>query len=230
MWISDEEASIRIGSHRNLLNRIKRDSAHDDVTIEPEFPTVDEDLIDPEVRSHVQRRTPRKTGPILSKRDAADATIVASLIGNKHAATVFSKTEEHISHISNKQSQDHRQPEPFTSANIALAVAIEEQRTKVRDLAFERLGTVMACLDETKIKKVEKARELAHIATQLATVADKMLPKDMQAEQNVHFHMFRPEVKKASEYEQVEVGEERVVSTVHLIEGEVSDEQKERAS
>jgi hypothetical protein len=215
MWISEEEANIRLSSNRNLLNRVQRDSDYEDVSLEPKVPTVDEILIDPEQRAHTRKRSPNMT-----KNEAADAAIIGKAAGAKLAAQLYQKNPEHIHAINNRLNQGHNATPP----NPELASLIEDQRTKIRDAAFERLETVFECLNEQKIRKVEKARELSAIGLQIASIAEKMLPSDMKTEQNVHFHMFRPEVKKESEYEQVEVGEERAPS--RAIEAEVVDSEK----
>jgi hypothetical protein len=89
-------------------------------------------------------------------------------------------------------------------------------------MAFQRLETVLDCLDEQKIRKVDKARDLGSLGVQISTIAEKMLPKEMQSDNNVHFHMYRPEVKAESEYEKVEVGEER--EPPKMIEGQVTED------
>jgi hypothetical protein len=216
MWISEEEANIRLHGNRNLLNRVQRDSDYEDTTLEPVVPSVDEILIDPAQRAHTRKRSPN-----LNKSEAADAAVIGQAVSNRYAAQMYQKTPAHVQMIHSNKSQGHDGSPP----NPELASLIEDQRTKIRDVAFARLGTIMECLDENKIKKVDKARELSAIGLQIATIAEKMLPKDMQAEQNVHFHMFRPEVKKESEYESVEVGEERNASP-RLVEGQVLDSSK----
>ena len=215
MWISEEDANIRLTSNRNLLNRVQRDSDYDGVSIKPKVPTVDEAMIDPEQLAHTRRRSPN-----LTKNEAADAAIIGRAIGNKAAAQMYQKSPNHVGMIHSNRSQGH----DGRPADEELSSLIENQRTKIRDAAFARLETVFDCLNETKIKKVEKARELSAIGLQIASIAEKMLPTDMKAEQNVHFHMFRPEVKNADQYETVEVGEERAPS--RAIEAEVVDSEK----
>jgi hypothetical protein len=218
MWISEEDGDIRLNSNRNLLNRVQRESDYDEVSLEPQIPAAPEDCIDPAMQSQVEaavRRPRRATGPILTRQEAADAVIVGKLAGKDLAAQLFQKQPDHIRLMTDKETQSHNGTEQ------TLTRLIEGQRTKIRDLAFDRLNTIMECLDETKIKSVTKARELSHIGVQVATIAEKMLPKEMQADQNVHFHMFRPPVKEESEYERVEVGEERPETKV--IEGVVDE-------
>jgi hypothetical protein len=211
MWISEEEAQIRIGSHSNILNRIDRDSkpSGDDhpSPIEPVAPEPPS-MLDPEVVRHVQNALRKAVSkPRLTPKEAADAVIVGQLTGRANAAGLFNVNEDHIRLMTHNGAQDHNAKVPQPN----LIALIEGQRTKIRDLAFKRLNTVLECLDDQKIKKIEKARELAQVGSQLAIISEKMLPKEMSAEQTVHFHMYRPEVKKESDYEAVEVGEERVV-------------------
>lgn len=209
MWISEEEASIRIGSHSNILNRIDRDSSPaGDSTPAPINPFAPDSPLpaDPQVVHHVEKSRRRtRTQPNLTPREAADAILVGQLTDRKNAATLYGVNDDHIRLMTDNRAQGHdRKNQP------SLVEIIESQRTKIRDLAFKRLNTVLECLDDKKIQKIEKARELAQVGAQLAVISEKMLPKEMSAEQTVHFHMFRPEVKKESDYEAVSVGEERV--------------------
>lgn len=219
MWISEEEASIRIGSHRNILNRIDRDSRPSGDTtpapIEPFAP--DNPLpLDPEVIHHVEQSKRRtRTQPNLTQREAADAVLIGQLTDRKNAATLYGVNDDHIRLMTDRRSQSHDKKD-----TPGLVEIIESQRTKIRDLAFKRLGTVLECLDEKKIRGIEKARELATVGAQLAVISEKMLPREMARDENVHFHMFRPEVKKESDYEMVEVGEAR--ESLKLLEGEVA--------
>jgi hypothetical protein len=210
MWISEEEASIRIGSHSNILNRIDRDSKPTgDPSPSPIEPVAPEppSMLDPEVIKHVENALRKATyKPRLTPKEAADAVIVGQLTGRANSAKLFDVNEDHIRLMTDHGSQNHGTLAP----NVNLIQQIESQRTKIRDLAFKRLNTVLECLDDQKIKKIEKARELAQVGSQLAIISEKMLPKEMSAEQTVHFHMYRPEVKKESDYEAVSVGEERV--------------------
>jgi len=222
MWISEEEASIRLGSHHNILNRIDRDSSpHGDdkpSPIEPLTPDAPS-MLDPEVVRHVERAL-RKAAykPKLTPKEAADAVIVGQLTGRANSARLFDVNEDHIRLMSDHGKQGHVN---LDQPNNNLISIIEGQRTKIRDLAFKRLNTVLECLDDTKIKKIEKARELAQVGSQLAVISEKMLPKEMSSEQTVHFHMYRPEVKKESDYEAVSVGEERVPQK--YLEGDVAE-------
>jgi hypothetical protein len=221
MWISEEDGDIRLGSHRNLLNRVQRDSDYDDVSLNPVVPLAPEDCIDPAVLSKVQeavRKPRRTTGPILTHSEAADAVIVGKLAGKDLAARLFQKQPEHIQSMSHRENQSHQVGDYAPT----ISQLIEEQRTKIRDMAFQRLETVLDCLDEQKIRKVDKARDLGSLGVQISTIAEKMLPKEMQSDNNVHFHMYRPEVKAESEYEKVEVGEER--EPPKMIEGQVTED------
>lgn len=164
------------------------------------------DDIDPEflksVRAAIKVGTRR---PNLNHREAADAAIIGELTTHRHAGELYDRSAGHIGHISNHGNQNPWDKSP----NENLAQLIEAERTKIRDAAYDRLNYVLSCLSNEKLNAVEKARELAAIASQLAGVADKMLPREMQSDDNVHFHIFRPEPKKQSDYEIVEVGEER---------------------
>lgn len=210
MWISEDEATIRLGSHHNILNRIDRDSLpQGDDKPSPIEPVVPEppSMLDPEVVRHVERALKASLPkPKLTPREAADAVIVGQLTSRSNAANLFNVNDDHIRLMTHNGAQDHNAKVPQPS----LIQHIESQRTKIRDLAFKRLNTVLECLDDKKIQKIEKARELAQVGSQLAIISEKMLPKEMSAEQTVHFHMYRPEVKKESDYEAVSVGEERV--------------------
>jgi len=143
----------------------------------------------------------------LSHKEAADAVVVGQLINFDHSASIFDRTKRHLEQTGTHGNQHHA-PGMITP-NADVAIMIEAERTKLRTKAYDRLNHTLDCLSNEKINKVEKARELTSIAVQLATVADKMLPKDMRQEENVHLHIFRPEVRKQSEYEIVEVGEQR---------------------
>ncbi|RPH73992.1 hypothetical protein EHM76_04470 [bacterium] len=223
MWISEEEASIRIGSHSNILNRIDRDSKpHGDDSpspIEPQAPSHPIEL-DPEVMHHVERalRAAKPRQRHLTEREAADAVIVGQLTSHKNAGNLFGVNDDHVRLMTDHGTQSHSS---IDRPNNNLVSIIEGQRTKIRDLAFKRLNTVLECLDEDKIKGIAKARELATVGAQLAVISEKMLPKEMSADQTVHFHMYRPEVKKESDYETVAVGEERVPQK--YLEGAVSE-------
>jgi len=211
MWISEEEASIRLGSHSNILNRIDRDSVPTGdpgpPPLEP-FAPAPPSMLDPEVVKHVERALRASLPkPKLTPKEAADAVIVGQLTSRSNAAGLFNVNDDHIRLMTDHGKQGHVN---LDQPNNNLISIIEGQRTKIRDLAFKRLNTVLECLDDQKIKKIEKARELAQVGSQLAIISEKMLPKEMSAEQTVHFHMYRPEVKKESDYEAVSVGEERV--------------------
>jgi len=221
MWISEEDAHIRLGSHHNILNRIDRDSKpHGDDRPSPIEPLVPAppDLLDPDVIRHVERAL-KPTKQHLTPREAADAVITGQLIGRQSAADLFNVNHDHIRLMTDHGKQGHND---LDKPNQSLVQIIEGQRTKIRDLAFKRLNTVLECLDDSKIKKIDKARELAQVGSQLAIISEKMLPKEMSAEQTVHFHMYRPEVKKESDYEAVSVGEERVEQK--YLEGTVSEQ------
>jgi len=143
----------------------------------------------------------------LSHKEAADAVVVGHLVGFDHSANIFDRTKRHLEQTGTHGNQHHAPGQITPNADVA--IMIEAERTKLRTKAYDRLNHTLDCLSNEKINKVEKARELTSIAVQLATVADKMLPKDMRSEENVHLHIFRPEVRKQSDYEIVEVGEQR---------------------
>ena len=145
----------------------------------------------------------------LSHKEAADAVVVGHLVGFDHSAAIFDRSKRHLEQTGTHGNQHHAPGQLTPNADVALIV--EAERTKLRTKAYDRLNHTLDCLSNEKINKVERARELTAIAVQLATVADKMLPKDMRSEENVHLHIFRPPVKQQSEYEIVEVGEQREV-------------------
>jgi len=143
----------------------------------------------------------------LTHREAADAVVVGQMVGFEHSAAIFDRSRRHLEQTGTHGNQVHTPG--YITPNHDVAIMIEAERTKLRTKAYDRLNHTLDCLSNEKINKVEKARELTSIAVQLATVADKMLPKDMRQEENVHLHIFRPEVRKQSDYEIVEVGEQR---------------------
>lgn len=191
------------------LGNEKQRSAEDLASLAAEAIMATEEDLEPSVLESLKATLalgrPRKMP--LSHKEAADAVIVGHLVGFDHSASIFDRSKRHLEQTGEHGNQHHAPGQLTPNADVALIV--EAERTKLRTKAYDRLNHTLDCLSNEKINKVEKARELTSIAVQLATVADKMLPKDMRSEENVHLHIFRPPVKQQSEYEIVEVGEQR---------------------
>jgi hypothetical protein len=72
--------------------------------------------------------------------------------------------------------------------------------------AGKRLSATLRLLSDEKLENVTKASELSAIAKDMATVMDKVSPKEAVDAGGVHFHIWAPETSESSEYETVEVG------------------------
>lgn len=102
---------------------------------------------------------------------------------------------------------------PEKSPREELQAKIIEGHGIIVDRCFSRLLSTLDLLDDEKLGEVKRATELSQIAKNLSGVIahatnatqDKSVEKN---EQNVHFHIMRPEQALEAEYKTVEVSSE----------------------
>ena len=83
---------------------------------------------------------------------------------------------------------------------------IYSQGGKVTQLAFTRILKSLSLLDEEKIEEVTDPMKLMGLARGLSGIVRDMTPKESDdKEQQVHFHVYKPEQKSDSDYETIEV-------------------------
>ena len=83
---------------------------------------------------------------------------------------------------------------------------IYSQGGKVTKLAFNRILKSLSLLNEDKIEEVTDPMKLLGLARGLSGIVRDMTPKEGdEKEQQVHFHVYRPEQKVDSDYETIEV-------------------------
>lgn len=231
MFISEEEAERRKRSSDNVLTVIDKDSndgkgeVH---TIEPPVIVPDE-IIDAEDMNCASARelglapsgaflrkllgTPnggRRKGNInMDPALRAATAVTAQLVDTRTAAQTFETSYHHADELKHGfKSQADRYGDKDPDADLAAEIA--KQKRQVRDLAFEKLTKALGLMTDDKLMAMTDPVKIARVSRDLSTIHDKAMPKEERADiGGVHFHVWRPEQKSESDYEQVTVGGQR---------------------
>jgi hypothetical protein len=233
MFISEATAQERIRSSQNILNRVKRDDAMDDlgkIPLPAVVPSVDEEgVVGEESAAPIVEILPAEdSDPIspkglakllagdeeqLNRRRRTRTLEEQSSIGLT-AALISSYAAERMHDVSHMQANNYEHGHTSTDARMSgkspkeeLQRRILEKNGLVVDMAFERLMKSLELMDDDKLAKIMKPEVLARIAGDMHRIVTNATPKDAEdSAQGVHFHIWKPEVKEESHYKVVTVG------------------------
>jgi hypothetical protein len=218
MFISQKDAEARLKSSRNRLRDPNEPASVDGVLIpelvdeiaeqdsinESDEPQLDEKLLDMKELEKLIELRPRanyrgKTQAQIAIGEVAMATSQATaghLFGTSRAqAQAYEGGLRSTSDITNKHP-----PNPIRKK------ALDETRQKLAEKAASRLSEVLEILDTPKIQAVKRATNLSKIAKDMATIMEKVTPKESRDEGGVHFHIYKPEVAVEQNYQTVTIG------------------------
>lgn len=233
MFISNEVAQKRLDSSANLLHKIdKRGPRVSSVEPAPEPPDViDPGYLPPEDFLEVEDSTcesaqsagmapsPREIQALLnahrkrlSNRLSTDVqasiAILGSLTTRADAARAFGvhpTTSEDLNKGFTSDNARYGYDGKGIRQNLALVEKINQQKEAVRDLAFEKLTKSLKQMSDEMLQTMTDPVKVAKVARDLSQVVEKVIPKEQVSEQNVHFHVWRPEMAIEADYEVVNV-------------------------
>lgn len=231
MFITDEEAARRLNSSRNVLTVIDKDGANgsgvpherEPLVIEtPDLPVAEDEtcasalgVVAP--NGATLRRmlgmgsgAGRKPGATNMAMETRAATAVcAQLTTLKTAASIFDTSVHHaheLKHGFTNEEAQYGYSGGKEDPNKLLEKVINDQKRKVRDLAFEKLTKTLGLISDDKLTALTDPTKLGRLAKDLSVVVDKVLPKQDAVLGGVHFHVWRPEMREESTYETINVG------------------------
>lgn len=238
MFISEEEAERRKRSSDNVLTVINKDSNDGKGELHTNEPPViiPDEIIEAEdsICSSAQDAGLAPSGTFLRKllripnggRRVGDVNmhpvmraataVTAQLVNTETAARTFGTSYHHADELKHgfKSQQDRYGDKEEGIApkdpDAVLSAEITKQKKQVRDLAFEKLTKALGLITDDKLMALTDPVKLARVSRDLSTIHDKAMPKEERADVGgVHFHVWRPEQKSESDYEQVTVGGQR---------------------
>lgn len=234
MFISDEEARVRIRSSQNVLNVIRKDKAEPSVapvqvpsssvpsSSIPALPSVEEveksllgqteveDALEVPEGQALRRMLGmgilgRRPGiPDMPREVMAAVATTAQLSTIKTAAQAFDTSTHHAHELKHGYTNQVAQYGP-DAPDAQILTIITRQKKEVRDLAFEKLTKALGLITDDKLLVVEDVTKLSRIARDLSGVVEKVLPKEAANVGGVHFHVWRPEMRDESTYEVIPV-------------------------
>lgn len=127
--------------------------------------------------------------------DEAKLTIAktAILVGKREAAQTFGISEESVRTYTRDLPEEKKDE-------------LNEFRKELSMKAAQRLGETLELLDGEKLSKVKRATNLSKIAKDMASIVEKVTPKDSGDAGGVHFHIYKPEMNVEQNYKVVNVG------------------------
>lgn len=160
---------------------------------------------------------PRAAFPYRGKLEAqvgiAQTTI---LLGTGNAGRIFG--------ISDKQSEAYSKgyrsgaelglnPSRSTPPKPELRRRINILREEIAEQAAGKLRSTLGMLTDEKLSRIQKATNITKVARDLATVLERATPKEDENRGGVHFHIYRPDMQAAHDYETVTID---VDPSVHI--------------
>jgi hypothetical protein len=235
MFLDEATAKSRIESSKNLLSRISRDDSSPEsypviLPVAPDSSDDDEatdqgqgqlaslagelgvggslslnepppsDISDQAVVSLLKETGLVQRPRNLTTAEQADCAMMGTVISPALAAETFQKSRRHVSALQNGVTDHNGYP-----VKEALFQEIENQKSQLRRQVTGRLEYALGLLSNEKMREVQKAKDISGIALQLAQILDKTLPREMQKDDTLHFHVYRPEIKTEKEYKVIEV-------------------------
>jgi hypothetical protein len=183
MFISDEEAERRLNDTANLFRQIPAD---------PEDAPPDLTEIKP---LHRGGRTSDQ--PNMTHKERVTVATMADAIGNK-------KTEE-LTGVSSAQIEQLKAGEVGHAPNMALAKDLREVRTGVEEKAIDLVMSTLSQIDTDKLEKMKTARELAGVAKDLSSVAERMSDKSTSGPVQNNIVFYVPNSREEEAYSVVDV-------------------------
>lgn len=186
MFLTNEQAEVRLNSEKNLANRFAR--GNDKKVPEKVTEITQAEVIITEKVIHL----PGKNGINLSEEVRTEIATRARLGESQtNLASEFNITQANVSSIERGRTKGIDE------------VKVEETTNRARDLALERLMQSLGLLTEDKLSGCS-AKDLSVIASNMGRVVEKINPKTVQAD-NINFIIYAPELKQERAYETVEI-------------------------
>jgi len=214
MFISSDQARARLGSRRNVFSDGHDRGGDRTYVIEPEvIEDAIEDVIKPDPLIDLSKldelinRDPLRSKQPYRGRTEAQVAIgeTALVVGQSQAGRLFGLSNEQSLAYERALSStaditNHTPPNPSRKKQI------DEFREVLAAKAAERLGDTLELLDTPKLKAVKRATNLSRIAKDMATIVEKVSPKETVDQGGVHFHIYKPEISVEQNYKVVTVG------------------------
>lgn len=225
MFISQKEAEERLKQSDNLLRRdpyASEDEMKESVKnpapspepSQPEGAETPESDDEPatellsgldKLDDLIQPRTGRANYRM--KREAQGAIAeTATILGPTVAARTFglsvSQAQGYADGLAGNQDKQH--PIPVIRERVKLV------KERIALSAARKLRTTLKCLTPEKLEAIENPLDAGRLAKDLATVVDKMEPKDKALDDRIQFHVYVPQVKKLEDYNVINVTPRKV--------------------
>lgn len=177
-FISDEDIDSRLTSSDNLVKRLEIHRCGKGHGNKEEVP--------PEIKSLI-----------------ADISNEPGVNGTELAKT-FGVSQGLVSLTKNGMTSQGRHPELFEAVQKKKN-QVEGKRAEAEELAIDAVVESLGLLTN-KIPDIAKPKELASIARDMATVADKIRGRSSgEKDTQVHVHLYAPQMKKVEDYEVIDV-------------------------
>jgi hypothetical protein len=232
MFISEDEAARRIQTSENLLARARRDSSDVEKALSdgdiPKFEPTLGDVVEGEVtptednalegfvKSAIASRgiNGKRKYNRLTPEERAGVGTMAALVTARAAGEAFDVFRQHADELKHgfTSSADryghpaagHEKKDP----NQDLLDRIKGNQLKVADVTFDKLLKALGLLDDEKIEGVKDALKLSHLAGNLSRILSNVTPKEAPNAQNVHFHVWRPDMGEEQDYRVIDISGE----------------------
>jgi hypothetical protein len=225
MFISEDQASERLDDPKNLFRAGKGPVVPAPI-VPPEPPAKQEP---PKLKQDALAELDRiiATGSAPKRRNLHNSERIAiaenSLILGNSAATQIGGV---VSSQGYAYSNGHHTPgdvAPNRNPDEVLRERVQHAKTIISFKASNRLKNVLNLMTEEKLGKVESVSELSRVGKDMASIMEKMEPKDKTLPESLHLHLYRPEQKTLSSYDKVHVGAIIDSETGKVIEADSKD-------
>jgi hypothetical protein len=125
---------------------------------------------------------------------------------NKETAKTFGVSDRQVANLRLGRTSHATSIDPVAKSEIVEAVqTAQDARAQVREKATSRLASLFdEAISEENLATL-KPREAISAAKDLATVIDRVTPKEGGSDNRVQFVIFAPRVKEEKEYDTVDV-------------------------
>ena len=174
----------------------------------PNTPSEDDGGITDATLKNLLNVTPKRRGVTMSTSERATLGLAGILLGGPAAGKLLdrgSSTSHELRHGYRSQVDMYEK----RAQDPELISKLDEQRSRVRDLAFDRLTSAVGLITHEKLAQIKDVTKLSKVSRDLVTVVDKTSPKEAAIEGGLHFHVWKPEMKTEEQYEVINVNSPR---------------------
>lgn len=213
MFISQKEADERLKSNSNLLRHQSNDRKESQVPGGSDIPDL------PDEQEHKSEDDPAEG--LLSSLDKLDEIILnrprasyqmnrpaqkaiaetTLLMGPSVSGALFGLSHAQVNAYQNGVQHDTSDALPIPEVKRHLA----ETKERIALIAARKLRKTLKCITTEKVEEIQSPLDAGRLAKDLASVVDKMEPKEKIGDRKVEFHIYRPVVKTLNEYKVVNV-------------------------